>query len=148
MFWLSANVKMIWFGVAGIGPKEHLEELGIKVVRNLRVGYNLQDHVGLGGLTFIIDDPITFKKSRFQTASVALEYILNERGPLTSLGGVEGLAFVNSRYADPDGLWPDVQFHFAPSSVNSDGGEVRQKIPSGVIHQLGPNPYLWFSVLS
>ncbi|CAH0394229.1 unnamed protein product [Bemisia tabaci] len=114
--------------VSGIGPKEHLEELGIKVVRNLRVGYNLQDHVGLGGLTFIIDDPITFKKSRFQTASVALEYILNERGPLTSLGGVEGLAFVNSRYADPDGLWPDVQFHFAPSSVNSDGGEVIRKI--------------------
>lgn len=36
--------------------------------------------------------------------------------------GIEGLAFVNSKYADPSGLWPDIQFHFGPSSINSDGG--------------------------
>lgn len=114
--------------LSGIGPAEHLAELGIPLVRDLRVGYNLQDHVGLGGLTFIIDDPITFKKSRYQTLSVALDYILNEQGPMTSLGGVEGLAFVNTKYANKSIDWPDVQFHFAPSSVNSDGGEQIRKI--------------------
>ncbi|XP_025405336.1 glucose dehydrogenase [FAD, quinone]-like [Sipha flava] len=78
--------------VSGVGPADHLTELGIKpVVRDLKVGHNLQDHVGLGGLTFLIDDPITFKKSRFTNAPVALDYIMNERGPLTS-SGVEGLA--------------------------------------------------------
>lgn len=114
--------------LSGIGPVEHLQEMDIPVLRNLKVGHNLQDHVGLGGLTFIIDEPITFKKSRFQTLSVALDYIINEQGPMTSLGGVEGLAFVNTKYANSSGLWPDIQFHFAPSSVNSDGGEQIRKI--------------------
>ncbi|XKL64782.1 hypothetical protein PGB90_004868 [Kerria lacca] len=112
--------------VSGIGPKDHLTELGIKIVKDLKVGHNLQDHVGLGGLTFIIDEPITFTKKRFQTVPVALEYVLNERGPLTSLGGVEGLAFINTKYAPDHGLWPDIQFHFAPSSVNSDGDQIRK----------------------
>lgn len=112
--------------LSGIGPREHLQELGIPVFKDLRVGFNLQDHVGLGGLTFIVDEPVTFKKSRYQTLSVAMEYIFNERGPMTSLGGVEGLAFVNTKYADPSGEWPDIQFHFAPSSVNSDGDQIRK----------------------
>ncbi|KAL1129799.1 hypothetical protein AAG570_012743 [Ranatra chinensis] len=65
---------------------------------------------------------------KFQTVSVAMDYIINERGPLTSLGGVEGVAFVNTKYADKSGLLPDIQFHFAPSSVNSDGGEQIRKV--------------------
>jgi len=114
--------------LSGVGPAEDLRRHDIPVVRDLKVGHHLQDHVGLGGLTFLVDEPVTFKKSRYQTVSVALDYILNERGPMTSLGGVEGLAFVNTKYADPSGEWPDVQFHFAPSSVNSDGGEQIRRI--------------------
>ncbi|CAH0548917.1 unnamed protein product [Brassicogethes aeneus] len=112
--------------LSGVGPKDHLESFKIPVFSDLKVGHNLQDHVGLGGLTFIIDDPITFTKNRFQTLPVAMEYILNEKGPMTSLGGVEGLAFVNTKYAPKSGSWPDIQFHFAPSSVNSDGEQVKK----------------------
>lgn len=110
--------------LSGVGPKDHLESFGIPVLSDLKVGHNLQDHVGLGGFTFIIDDPISFKKDRFQNFGVAMEYILNERGPLTSLG-VEGVAFVNTKYAPESGTWPDVQFHFAGSSVSSDGDRVK-----------------------
>lgn len=113
--------------VSGIGPKEHLDEFGIPVISDLRVGDNLQDHVGLGGLTFIINEPVTLKKDRFQTLPVAMDYVVNERGPMTTLG-IEGLAFVNSKYADKSGDYPDVQFHFAPSSINSDGGDQIKKI--------------------
>ncbi|KAJ8958490.1 hypothetical protein NQ318_002284 [Aromia moschata] len=84
--------------LSGIGPKDHLESFGIPVYSDLKVGYNLQDHVGLGGLTFIVDAPITFTKKRFQTMAVAME----------------------------SGKWPDIQFHFAPSSVNSDPDQVRK----------------------
>ncbi|XP_017797975.1 PREDICTED: glucose dehydrogenase [FAD, quinone] [Habropoda laboriosa] len=113
--------------LSGIGPKEHLAELDIPVVSDLRVGDNLQDHVGLGGLTFIVNEPISLKKDRFQTMPVMIEYVLNERGPMTT-PGVEGLAFVNSKYADISGKYPDIQFHFAPSSINSDAGDQIKKI--------------------
>lgn len=73
------------------------------------MGYNLQDHVGLGGLTFLVNAPVTFKKDRFQNPSVALEYILRERGPMTTLG-VEGLAFVNTKYAPPGGKFLNTLF--------------------------------------
>lgn len=72
------------------GPKEHLESFKIPVHSDLKVGHNMQDHVGLGGLTFIVDGPISFTKKRYQTMAVAMEYIIREKGPLTSLG-VEGL---------------------------------------------------------
>lgn len=113
--------------VSGVGPKEHLEEFGIPVLSDLRVGDNLQDHVGIGGLTYIINEPVTFKKSRFQSFPIAMEYIINERGAMTS-PGVEGLAFVNSRYNDKSENWPDVQFHFTPSSISSDDGQQIRKI--------------------
>ncbi|KAF5286208.1 hypothetical protein FQA39_LY16378 [Lamprigera yunnana] len=35
---------------SGIGPREHLEDLGIPVLKDLRVGENLQDHVFFSGL--------------------------------------------------------------------------------------------------
>ncbi|KAG8035395.1 hypothetical protein G9C98_006841 [Cotesia typhae] len=112
--------------LSGIGPKEHLDDLGVPILSDLRVGDNLQDHVGIGGLTFLIDEPITFKKSRFQSFSVAMEYILNERGPMSN-PGIEAVAFVNSKFADRSIDWPDVQFHFGPSSTSSDDGDYIRK---------------------
>lgn len=113
--------------LSGIGPAKHLAEFKIPVIHDLPVGHNLQDHVGLGGLTFVINKPVSVTKRRYQTPQVLLEYMLFERGPMT-YPGVEGLAFVNSKYADNSGLWPDIQYHFLPSSVNSDGGESIWKI--------------------
>lgn len=40
---------------------------------------------------------------------------------MSSLGGVEGLAWVKTKYADPKDDWPDVQYHFASGSDVSDG---------------------------
>lgn len=39
--------------LSGIGPADHLQSLGIPVVTDLKVGDNLQDHVGIGGMTFL-----------------------------------------------------------------------------------------------
>lgn len=40
--------------------------------------------------------------------------------------GVEGVAFVNTRYADKMDDYPDIQFHFLPSSINSDGEQIKK----------------------
>lgn len=113
--------------LSGVGPLDQMIAHNITQMVDLPVGHNLQDHVGLGGLTFIVDEPVTFTRKRFTTMAVGMEYIMNERGPM-SMPGVEGVAFVNTKYADPSGDWPDIQYHFAPSSINSDGGEQIRKI--------------------
>ncbi|XP_046979490.1 glucose dehydrogenase [FAD, quinone]-like [Schistocerca americana] len=114
--------------LSGIGPAEHLRELGIPVVRDLKVGHNLQDHVGLGGLTFLIDEPVAIVQNRLQAVPVTMNYVLNERGPMTTLGGLEAIAFVKTPLANASADWPDIQFHFAPASINSDGGARVRKV--------------------
>lgn len=41
--------------VSGVGPNEHLSELGIPTIADLPVGYNLQDHVTFSGNAFIVN---------------------------------------------------------------------------------------------
>jgi len=41
--------------LSGIGPEKHLAEMSIPIICSLNVGKNLQDHIGLGGLAFLIN---------------------------------------------------------------------------------------------
>lgn len=52
--------------LSGVGPQEHLQRLGIPVLQDLRVGDNLQDHVGMFGLTFIVDKPVAIIQNRLR----------------------------------------------------------------------------------
>lgn len=92
-----------------------------------QVGHNLQDHIGLGGLTFLIDKEISLVQSRYENVPSVLQYAMFGDGPLTVLGGVEGLAFVNTKYANASEDWPDIEFHFISGSTNSDGGRQIRK---------------------
>lgn len=114
--------------LSGIGPKQHLEEMHIDVIKDLPVGENLQDHVGMGGMTWLVDKPISIVQDRFNPATITNQYVLNERGPMTSLGGVEGLAFVTTPLGNSSIDWPDIQFHMAPASINSDAGARVRKV--------------------
>ncbi|XP_055912543.1 glucose dehydrogenase [FAD, quinone] [Eupeodes corollae] len=114
--------------LSGIGPKDHLEDIGIPVLKDLPVGDNLQDHVGMGGMSFLVDKPVAIIQDRFNPTSITLQYVLRERGPMTTLGGVEGLAFVHTIYSNRSIDWPDIQFHMAPASINSDNGARVRKV--------------------
>lgn len=80
--------------LSGIGPADHLKELNIPVVQDLQVGYNLQDHVGLSGLVFLVNRPITIVETNVQNPIDLFNYMINGLGPFTSPGGAEGLAFL------------------------------------------------------
>lgn len=69
--------------LSGVGPEKHLQEVNIPVIQNLSVGYNLQDHVGLSGLAFLVNEPITVSESSVQSPSAVLSYYLFGRGPFT-----------------------------------------------------------------
>lgn len=52
--------------LSGVGPRAHLQQVGISVVHDLQVGSNLQDHAGFAGLTFLVDKPVAILQNRLQ----------------------------------------------------------------------------------
>lgn len=102
--------------LSGIGPAKHLDEMGIPVVKDAPVGENLQDHIAFGGLVFLVDKPISMMQSRYENLNSVIQYAMYGSGPLTILGGVEGLAWVNTKYANASDDFPDIEFHFVAGS--------------------------------
>ncbi|XP_015597064.1 glucose dehydrogenase [FAD, quinone] isoform X3 [Cephus cinctus] len=109
--------------LSGIGPRSHLEEVGIPVIQDSPgVGQNLQDHIAVGGLAFLIDYEISIVMNRLVNVNSALRYAVTEDGPLTSSVGLEAVAFISTKYANKTDDWPDIEFMLTSSSTNSDGG--------------------------
>nr|CAD7449762.1 unnamed protein product [Timema bartmani] len=105
--------------LSGLGPREHLEELGIPVIQDLPVGDNLQDHVTLSGLTFLVNESVTLLEKRILSQpKYAVDYLVHRNGPLTIPGGAEALAFVRTKFAK-EGV-PDVELVFGPGAYSSD----------------------------
>ncbi|EFX69856.1 hypothetical protein DAPPUDRAFT_257960 [Daphnia pulex] len=105
--------------LSGVGPKDHLEEKGIPLILDkLKVGENLHDHVGLIGMIFLIDKPYSqISASRIMNLPVLLNYTLFGRSAMSTLGGVEGVAFVKSKLGTDTGDYPDIQMHFGSGSI-------------------------------
>ena len=96
--------------------------LGIPVIADLPVGENLQDHYGTGALAFTVDQPVTLVQTRYENIPSVLKYAMFGSGPLTVLGGVEGMAWIPTKYENRSKDWPDIEFHFVSGSLGSDGG--------------------------
>jgi len=97
--------------LSGVGPREHLNALGVPVVHHLPgVGHNLQDHYG-AILTYKSRLPLTVNDLMMSPAkqvAAALKYLLFRTGPLTISAAQVG-AFIRSR---PELASPDIQFLF------------------------------------
>lgn len=61
-------------------------------------------------------------QERIENVPTVLNYATMGDGPLTVMGGVEGLAFINTKYANHSVDTPDIELHFVSGSTNSDGG--------------------------
>ena len=84
--------------LSGVGPREHLERLGISVLEDLPVGLNLQDHVSMAALAFTVNDSVTVLESRLASdPKPVFDYLFRGSGPFTVPGGAEALAFVDTR---------------------------------------------------
>uniref|UniRef100_T1ILS9 Glucose-methanol-choline oxidoreductase N-terminal domain-containing protein n=1 Tax=Strigamia maritima TaxID=126957 RepID=T1ILS9_STRMM len=108
--------------LSGVGPRQHLEELQIPIIADLPgVGGNMQDHIG-AGIVFTVEKPVSVVQSRYENSYYVGQWALFGKGPLTVLGGIEGLAFINTRYANKSMDWPDIQYHFVSGSPAADSG--------------------------
>ncbi len=106
--------------LSGVGPGDHLRDLDIKVVHELKgVGANLQDHFQARSL-YRCTKPITLNdrvKSPFQKILMGLEWLVRRTGPLT-IGAGQGGIFARTR---PELATPDVQFHLILFSADKPG---------------------------
>ena len=95
----SAKILLL----SGIGPKEHLEEVGIPVKVDLPVGENLQDHVmvpvSYGAPDIQVEEHLSMTESFAQSASSVLKYLLMGSGML-SVSPAEANAFLDTGVED------------------------------------------------
>ncbi|XP_067015213.2 glucose dehydrogenase [FAD, quinone] [Anabrus simplex] len=96
--------------LSGIGPKEHLQELGIPLIKNLNVGMNLQDHMQLPYPTFLFNRTNPQGLDSAKVSENMLQYLLHRSGPLASLDILQFQGFVSSKYVDKNIDYPDVQY--------------------------------------
>jgi choline dehydrogenase-like flavoprotein len=103
--------------LSGIGPGEHLREVGVDVRHELPgVGRNLQDHPFVSVLYELARGPTLY---RADSPRHLAEWLLRRTGPLTSTAA-EVFAFVRSRPGLPA---PDLQFHMGGLYFDDHGQE-------------------------
>eukprot|EP00093_Oithona_nana_P012316 12316.XXX_730581_733805_1 [CDS] Oithona nana genome sequencing. len=111
--------------LSGIGDKSDLAQLGIPLITHLPgVGDNLQDHVASYGLTWTTKGSGNAYNPFLYTIDprTYLNWKLARTGPLAAPIGVEGNAFVTSKWGNQS--WPDLQITFIASHPGFDGGTV------------------------
>lgn len=115
--------------LSGVGPADHLTEMGIPVIADLPVGNNLQEHLSMAGLTFLVNKGAGLVVNRLlgvqNATQFTLEYFFKGNGPFTMLG-CEALGYIKTKYAN-DTIYPDIEYIFVPASLGTDNGASLRK---------------------
>jgi len=110
--------------LSGIGAGDHLRQLGLQVVHELKgVGQNLSDHVAVS-MRQLCTQPISLKRELdpLRTAISLVRWALFKNGPAAH-PGIQAQAFVKTR---PELEAPDIQYHFVMILYGDHG---RQRYP-------------------
>ncbi|XP_060845206.1 glucose dehydrogenase [FAD, quinone]-like [Rhopalosiphum padi] len=120
--------------LSGIGPADKIREAGVNVTKHIPgVGQNLQDHIAMGGVTYLFDSPpesnpegLGIVLPRMFTLNSFMQFFRDKMGPLYRIPLGEVMGFVNTRHND-DHDWPDVQLFMTASGENDDGGLLNKR---------------------
>ena len=121
--------------LSGIGPQETLNSLGINVIKNSKVGYNLMNHPTSTGVTVILTRSSNVPRSKEEWLSDIRQYDKTHDGPLSATGISQLSGYIPSSDATDD--YPDLKFGFAFSDVNSESAD----IPASYYSKITVLPY-------
>nr|XP_024215142.1 glucose dehydrogenase [FAD, quinone] isoform X2 [Halyomorpha halys] len=106
--------------LSGIGPADHLHEMGIPTIVDLPVGQNLQEHLATATVTFLINttDSATLPK---QIATIESEFTQWLNGANNTLANnlPEALGYIKTKYAKHKA---DIELIGIAMSIAGDGG--------------------------
>ena len=111
----SINTPQILI-LSGIGPRDHLNQLGIQTQVDLPVGYNLKDHVYVQ-YDFEVLDMNLITSGIDWTLENMYRYFVNSAGPLSQFPLV--FMYLNTPYNNETD-WPDIQIDFNVDPVGND----------------------------
>lgn len=108
--------------LSGIGPRAHLQDMNIRVLKDAPVGHNLMDHMSYWGLNFHVNDTATIvTKNIFKpTSTIISDYLHHREGPLTCTGGIEAASFLNIDDLSVRTGWANMELIQTGISLGSD----------------------------
>ncbi|CAH1126746.1 unnamed protein product [Ceutorhynchus assimilis] len=104
--------------LSGVGPSDHLRQHGIQVLKDLPVGYNLQDHATIDGVVIALSNYSATTATDQQIQQDMYFYKETHRGPLSSTGPLQANAFVQTKYENEPGR-PDIQYSIDATNVEN-----------------------------
>lgn len=93
--------------LSGIGPAEHLVQHNIDPVVDLKVGYNLMDHTATA---LSVNVNITsMQMEKVASPNNLIKYGFTRKGPISSIGACESVAFYDLDNPKSEDGWPNVE---------------------------------------
>ncbi|KAJ8958477.1 hypothetical protein NQ318_002270 [Aromia moschata] len=103
--------------LSGIGPRRHLEDLEIEVLKDLPVGDNMQDHAIFLGLPYKLGRNAVTPETPTTIVDDFYNYFMHRRGSLSRIRTTNLISFINTKN---DSIYPNVEIVnvlFKPSDM-------------------------------
>ncbi|KAG8262409.1 hypothetical protein J6590_053046 [Homalodisca vitripennis] len=103
--------------LSGVGPRKHLMDLGIKVIQDLPVGENLQDHIFSTNLLITLNY-LNYSTTELPSEPAMYDFLMGWRSVYSSIGNLNLGCYFNTLNTQSN--VPDIEFNFVNFNKNSN----------------------------